>query len=71
MTQFADQIRIKLISQLIKDVSRALQKLLYHFNGTIISTFFVLSSSVSSVFFFLILIKLIALFATKLTITPS
>ena len=37
-TQFSDQIRIRLISQLIKDNSRVLQTLLKYFNGTAIST---------------------------------
>ena len=39
--QFADQVRMSLISQLINGVSRALQKLLRYFNGTLISTCFV------------------------------
>ena len=39
--QFVDQVRIKLISQLINGISRVLQKLLRYFNGTIISTSFV------------------------------
>ena len=36
-----DQVRIRLISQLINDISRVLQKLLKYFNGTLILTFFV------------------------------
>ena len=39
--QFAEQVRMSLISQLINGVSRALQKLLRYFNGTLISTCFV------------------------------
>ena len=35
------QVRIRLIWQLISDISRVLQKLLKYFNGTIISTSFV------------------------------
>ena len=34
ITQFADQVTIRLISQLIKSISRVLQKLLNYFNGT-------------------------------------
>ena len=40
-THFSDQVKMKLISQLIKDISRVLEKLLKHLNGTIISTSFV------------------------------
>ena len=36
-----DHLSWRLISQLIKDISSALQKLLRYFNGIIISTFFV------------------------------
>ena len=43
--EFADQIRIRWISQLIKDISRILQKLLKYINGAGISTLFVLSCS--------------------------
>ena len=39
--QFADKVRIRLISQLINGISRVLQKLLKCFNGTIILTSFV------------------------------
>ena len=41
MTQFSDQVRIKLISQLIKGIPRVLQKLLKYFNGTAISAFII------------------------------
>ena len=41
ITQFSNQIRSRLISQLIKSIWRVLQKLLRYFNGTILSTFFV------------------------------
>ena len=34
IAQFADQVTIRLISQLIKSISRVLQKLLNYFNGT-------------------------------------
>ena len=36
MTRFSDQVRIRLISQLIKSILRALQNLLNYFNGTVI-----------------------------------
>ena len=38
MTQFADQINIRLNSELISGISRALPKLHRYFNGTAIST---------------------------------
>ena len=41
ITQFEDNVGIKLNSQLIRDIPRVLQKLLRYFNGTIISTSFV------------------------------
>ena len=41
MTQFADQIRIRLISQLIKRISIVLQKLRKYFNEISILTFIV------------------------------
>ena len=46
--QFADQVRI---SQLINSISRVLQKLLKYFDGTIISTTFVLSFPVCPISF--------------------
>ena len=52
ITQFADQVKIRLISQLINDISRFLQKLLKFFNGTIILTAFVTLFPVESVIFF-------------------
>ena len=45
ITQFLDQVKIRLISQLINDILRAIQKLLKYFNGTDISKYFVLRSS--------------------------
>ena len=45
----SDQIKIRLISQLIKGISRVVQKLLKYFNGTIIPTFFVPLSPVAPV----------------------
>ena len=46
ITQLPDQFRSRVILQLIKRISRVLQKLLTYFNGTIISTFFVSLSPV-------------------------
>ena len=42
ITQFTDQVSCRLIPQLIKGISRVLQTLLRYFNGTNISTSFVL-----------------------------
>ena len=41
MTQFSDQVRIILISGLMKSISRVLPKLLKYFDGTAISAFIV------------------------------
>ena len=46
ITQFADQVRIRLISQVIKRILRILQKLLKYFNGKTFSAFFVALPSV-------------------------
>ena len=54
MTQVDDHVRIRLISQLIKIISRFLQKLRKYFNGTAISTPFP-SSDIFSVIFTLVL----------------
>ena len=43
MTQVDDHLKIRLSSQLIKGISRVLQKLLKYFSGTIISTSFILA----------------------------
>ena len=51
ITQFADQVRIRLFSQIIKSISRVLQIFLKYFNGTIISTPFDPSSPVWPVIF--------------------
>ena len=50
--QFEDQFRIRLIAKLIKGISRVLQDLIRYFNGTIISTSFVLSLPVFRVILF-------------------
>ena len=41
MTQVDDHVRMRLISQLIRGISRVLQNLLKYFNGTTILTSFV------------------------------
>ena len=43
ITQFTNQVRMRLISQLIEDISRILKKLLMYFNSTATSTSFVLT----------------------------
>ena len=43
--QVDDHVKMRLISQLISGISRVLQKLVKYFNGTAISTFFVLPSA--------------------------
>ena len=45
MAHVDGHVKIKLTSQLIKGISRVLQKLLKYFNGTIISTFFSLPAA--------------------------
>ena len=45
VAKFLDQVKIRLISQLINDILRVLQKLIKYFNGTDSSTFFVLRTS--------------------------
>ena len=52
MTQFVDQVNLRLISKVIKGISEILQKLLRFINETIISTFFLPLLFVSPVFFF-------------------
>ena len=58
MTQFNDQIKIKLISQLIKSILRVLQKLPRYLNDKAIFTSTVLSSSILFLNLDLILIDL-------------
>ena len=50
-TQFTDQVRMRLISQLVNGISRVLEKVLKYFCGTIIWTAFVPSSPVEPVIF--------------------
>ena len=45
MKQFAEHVKISSTSQLIKGISRVLQKLINYFNGIIISTLSILPSS--------------------------
>ena len=49
--QFAGQVRMRLISQLINGTSSVLQELLKYFNGIITGTAFVPSSPVEPVIF--------------------
>ena len=51
ITRFLDQVRIRLISQLIKGISRVFQKLLTYFNGTNISKIFTQLAPVTPVIF--------------------
>ena len=46
ITNFADQVRIRLISLLIKGISKVLHKLVNYFNGTAIFAFIIPSSLV-------------------------
>ena len=69
--QFADQVKIRLILELIKDISRVLQKLLNYFNGIIISTLsYSWSLSVWIVIFALELNESVTLAPLKLKISP-
>ena len=45
ITQVDDHVKMRLTSQLIKGISRVLQKLLKYFNGTVISTYFSLPAA--------------------------
>ena len=51
ITNFSDQVKMKLVSQLIKGISRVLQKLLKYFNCTILSTSFLPLAAVLPVIF--------------------
>ena len=52
-TYFSEQVNMGLIAQLDKGISRVFQKLLIHFNGTVISTpFLPLAASVLLVIFY-------------------
>ena len=54
ITQFPDLVRMRLISQLINSISRVLQKLLWYYSVTHVSTFFVPSFSVLPVTYFFV-----------------
>ena len=71
ITQFLDQVKISSTSQLIKGISRVLQKLLRYFNGTIISTLIIPSLIVWPVIFVLKLNESAALAPLKSTISPA
>ena len=64
-TQLDDHVKIRLTSQLIKGISKVLQKLLKYFNGTITSTSFVPSFPVWSVIFTLNLNESVVLSSAK------
>ena len=67
----SDQVKIRLISQLINGILRDLQKLLKYFNGTIISIFFVPSFPILPAIFVLNLNgTLLLLSAGKSAIEP-
>ena len=57
--QLSDQVRTISVSKLINGISGDLQKLLKYFNGTIISTSFLVTLSVLPVIFSLNLYKLV------------
>ena len=72
MRKFANLLKISSYSQLIKGISRVLQKLLKNFNGTIVSTSTILPSSlVWPVIFVLKLNEFVALAPSKPTLSPA
>ena len=62
---------MRLISQLIKGISRVLQKLIKYFNGIIISTFFVPPAIATPVISCLNLKEVLLLLAWKFLIVPA
>ena len=65
-TYFSEQVNMGLIAQLDKGISRVFQKLLIHFNDTVISTpFLPLAASVLLVIFYSNLDKALSLAADK------
>ena len=70
-TQVDDHVKIRLTSQLIKGISKVLQKLLKYFSGTIISTSFVPPFLVRPVIFALNLNESVVLPSAKITISSS
>ena len=59
ITQFADQVRMRLISQLFNGISSVFQKIVIYFNGTIILAAFVPSFPLEPVIFYLKLSKVL------------
>ena len=70
-TQLDDHVKIRLTSQLIKGISKVLQKLLKYFSGTIISTSFVPPFPVRPVIFNLNLNESVVLPSAKITVSSS
>ena len=70
ITQFADHVKVSSTSQLIKGISRDLQKLLRYFNGAISSISIHLLLSVWPVIFVLKLNESVALAPLKSAILP-
>ena len=71
MIQFADQVNIRLISQLICGIWGVFQNLIKYFNDTVISTVSVLLLPVWRVIFSLNLNTSVVLLSEKLRIVPS
>ena len=70
-THLSGQVKTRLISQLIKVISRVPQKLLKYFNDTIISTSFLPLAAVTPVIFCLDLNKALLSVAWKLAVAPE
>ena len=71
-THLSDQVKMRLISELIKGISRILQKFLKYLNSIIISTLFLLPAADLPVIFCLNLNKALLLLAIeKLTTAPA
>ena len=66
-----DQFRIRLISQLINDISRVLQILLKYFNGALVLTFFVLSFRVLLAIFVLNLNAALSLLSAEKSVRAA
>ena len=71
VTHFSDQFRSRVLSHLIKSISRVFQKFLRWFNGTIIWAFFVLLSPVWPINFSFVLNESVSPFSSlKSLISP-
>ena len=69
--KFSDQVKIRLISQLINDILRVFQKLLRYFSGAYISVFFVSLSLALPIIYFLYLNEgLVSSLTRQLIILP-